>query len=163
MRGSPTTHRSRDRHLPTPQQPRSPPPWGSMLGPQSPTLAEVETLEELAAFIEKQVCAVGSFVHAQEDGWARANHHLYNVDGTVGGTPATAPVAHGFGPPELHHKKSTARAAVCSSAATKQLISIYYDAGHVQPGLWVNAVATEHHPAKSGVTLPALANVWAAP
>ena len=50
---------------------------------------------------------------------------------------------------------------ICTSAATKQLVSIYYEAGHVQPGLFVNALASEHHPAKCGQTLPVFCNLWA--
>ena len=86
-------------------------------------------------------------MYAQQDSWLRSNHHLYFTDGIVGGTAAKALVAHGFGPSDLHLKKDGNRAAVCTSAATKQLLTIYYEAGHVQPGLYVNAFATEHHPA----------------
>ena len=85
----------------------------------------VTSIEELPACFEKQICSVGSFIYSQQDSWMRANHHLYFTDGTVGGTAAKAIVAHGFGPPELHTKGAGNRASICSSAATKQLISIF--------------------------------------
>lgn len=99
-------------------------------------------------------------MYAQQDSWLRSNHHLYFTDGIVGGTAAKALVAHGFGPSDLHLKKDGNRAAVCTSAATKQLLTIYYEAGHVQPGLYVNALATEDHPAKCGITMPVFCNLW---
>ena len=106
------------------------------------------TIEELPLFFERQICSIGSFIYAQEDSWLRTNHHLYFTDGSVGGTSAKAIVAHGFGPAEIHMKKAGNRTAICSSAATKQLVSIYYEAGHVQP-------------AKCGQTLPVFCNLWA--
>ena len=63
------------------------------LSPSQPASTVIFGLIFSDGFLEKQICAVGSFIYAQEDCWARANHHLYNTDGTVGGTAAKAIVA----------------------------------------------------------------------
>ena len=101
-----------------------------------------------------------SFIFAAEDAWLRSNHHLYATDGTVGGTPAKAMVASGYAPTEFHHKTMATCPAICTSDPAKRAASIRYAGDHVQPSLYVHALATSHHPAKAGITSPAFGNIW---
>ena len=64
---------------------------------------------------EDRVTVVGCFLRASDDEFIRANHHLYNTDGAMRGTPAKAMVAAGYAPAEFHHQSMAARAAIYNS------------------------------------------------
>ena len=92
---------------------------------------------------------------AVDSSGASANHHFYDTDGRVGRCfgrgscrtwYCTAPASQ-----QACCRKHCSSHKCCEEAG----LTIFYDAGHVQLGLCVNAVATENEPAKM------LCNVWA--